>query len=222
MFNVIEKFVSIDGEGPSAGQLATFIRFSKCNLRCSWCDTQYSWDGSSDITEMTAKEIYQYIKDSEVVNVTLTGGEPLIQPQIEELLDLLIQDEKLTTRIETNGSVALATFKEKYKKSNIQFIVDYKLPVSKMTSKMCLENLKVVNRWDVYKFVIASEKDLKAAIELIGEYDLTNRCLVYFSPVVEQISPQIIVEAMKENRLNGVRLQLQLHKYIWPKELRGV
>lgn len=222
MFNVIEKFVSIDGEGPSAGQLATFIRFSKCNLRCSWCDTKYSWDGSSDTTEMTAKEIYQYIKDSRVVNVTLTGGEPLIQPQIEELLDLLSQDEKLTTRIETNGSVSLATFKEKYKTSNIQFIVDYKLPASKMTPKMCLENLKIVNDWDVYKFVIASEIDLEAAIELVKEYDLTNRCLVYFSPVVEQVSPQIIVEAMKENHLNGVRLQLQLHKYIWPKEMRGV
>ncbi len=222
MFNVIEKFVSIDGEGPSAGQLATFIRFSRCNLRCSWCDTKYSWDGSSETTEMTAEEIYQYIKDSGVANVTLTGGEPLIQDHLEKLLDLLSQDKQLTTRIETNGSISIKSLKENYKMSNVQFIVDYKLPDSKMMTTMCHENFEDVDAWDVYKFVIASEKDLKVAIDLVNEYDLTNRCLVYFSPVVEEIAPEMIVEAMKENRLNGVRLQLQLHKYIWPKEMRGV
>jgi len=222
LFNVIEKFISIDGEGPSSGQLAVFIRFSNCNLRCTWCDTGYSWDGTSEETQMTAIEIYNYIKETGVDNVTLTGGEPLIQPGLNRLLDLLVEDKKLTTRIETNGAVSIAKYKAKYRTSNIQFIVDFKLPDSKMTSKMCLDNLTVVDSWDVYKFVIASVADMQNAIEIIHDYDLTNRCHVYFSPVVELISPQVIVEAMKENLLNGVRLQLQLHKYIWPKEMRGV
>jgi len=222
MFNVIEKFVSIDGEGPNAGQLAVFIRFSHCNLRCSWCDTHYSWDGSSQVTPMSAQEIYDYIKETKVVNVTITGGEPLIQPNIEQLLHLLAQDEKLVTRIETNGSVNIVPFKAQNKTPKLQFIVDYKLPGSKMNSKMCLENLVRMDSWDAYKFVIASVDDLQASINLIKDYDLINRCIVYFSPVVEQIAPQLIVEAMKEQNLNGVRFQLQLHKYIWPKEMRGV
>ena len=87
MFNIIEKFLSIDGEGPTAGELATFIRFQGCNLRCSWCDTKYSW-AKEDITEkLNAYEIYKYIKNNKVKNVTLTGGEPLIQNNIEEFLD---------------------------------------------------------------------------------------------------------------------------------------
>ena len=222
MFNVIEKFVSIDGEGPSAGQLAVFIRFSHCNLRCSWCDTHYSWDGSSQVTQMTAQDIYNYIKETGVVNVTITGGEPLIQSGIEDLLSLLALDENLVIRVETNGSVEIAPFKAQNKTAKLQFIVDYKLPASKMTSKMCLENMTKVDHWDVYKFVIASEEDLEHGIKIVKDYDLTSRCLVFFSPVVEQISPELIVNAMKEHRLNGVRFQLQLHKYIWSKEKRGV
>ena len=103
MFNIIEKFVSIDGEGPSAGELATFIRFQGCNLRCAWCDTTYSFD-KSEITEvLSAEEIYSYIKETGVSNVTLTGGEPLFQKNIDEILSLLNDDRNLTLNIETNG-----------------------------------------------------------------------------------------------------------------------
>jgi len=171
---------------------------------------------------MTAQEIYDYIKETGVKNVTLTGGEPLIQSNIETLLYLLSEDESIITHIETNGSVAISPFKQTFKTPNLQFIVDYKLPTSQMTKKMCLDNFTNVNSWDVYKFVIASETDLQKAIDIIKEYDLTGRCLVFFSPVVEKISPELIVNAMKDNCLNDVRFQLQLHKYIWPKEMRGV
>ena len=222
MFNVIEKFISIDGEGPSAGELAAFIRFSRCNIRCSWCDTKYSWDGSCETESMTAQEIHAYIKDSGVANVTLTGGEPLIQEGIGDLIELLSTDPFLTIRIETNGAVDIAELKKRFPTSKVQFIVDYKLPDSRMEHTMIFENFNVLDPWDCYKFVIASERDLHRAIELVGEYDLLERCTVFFSPVIEMIDPVSIVQTMIAKKLNRVKFQLQLHKFIWPKDKRGV
>lgn len=223
-YKVIEKFTSIDGEGPSAGELATFIRFLGCDLCCSWCDTKYSWNGEVKAEPMTAAKIYNYIKQSGANSVTLTGGEPLIQKEIGELIELLAKDENLIIRVETHGGVDIAPFKKRFKGhgSRVQFVVDFKLPTSKMMDKMCLDNFKNVTTHDTYKFVIASVQDLNKAIQLITEMDLVNRCLVYFSPVADLIAPRIIVEKMIEEKLNGVKLQLQLHKYIWPKEMRGV
>ncbi len=222
MFNIVEKFLSIDGEGPSSGELATFIRFQGCNLRCSWCDTTYSWDKASTCEVLSAQKIYNYIKENKVNNVTLTGGEPLIQKNIDELLELLNQDNELTVHIETNGAVNIEPFKNKFNKKNISYIVDFKLPSSKMTNKMDLNNLNVIGSTDVYKFVIGSDEDLQMAYEIVCKYDLTSKCLVYFSPVSGNIDMQEIVEFMKNKRLNKVRLQVQLHKIIWDKNARGV
>lgn len=223
MFNVIEKFISVDGEGPTAGELATFIRFQGCNLRCSYCDTKYSWDEESlrNIEVLSAKEIYDYIKSTKVKNVTLTGGEPLIQKNISSLLELLNDDKDLVVHIETNGSVNIREFKEKYK--NIIFILDYKNPSSNMMKQMDIENFNLIDKKDVYKFVIGSKEDINKALEIIKLYDLQNRCLVYFSPVFDSsLTMEEIVDFMKENNLNNVRLQVQLHKIIWDKEVRGV
>jgi 7-carboxy-7-deazaguanine synthase len=223
-YSVIEKFTSIDGEGPSTGELATFIRFLGCDLRCSWCDTAYSWDGEVKAELMTADEIYNFIKESGAYNVTLTGGEPLIQKGIGDLIEFLAKDENLMIRVETHGGVDIAPFKKRFEDHGrrVQFIVDFKLPTSKMMDKMCLDNLKNVTTHDTYKFVIASAEDLNKAIQLIIEMELIDRCQVYFSPVADLIAPKIIVEKMIEEKLNGVKLQLQLHKYIWPKDMRGV
>lgn len=222
MFNIIEKFLSVDGEGPSSGELATFIRFQGCNLRCSWCDTTYSWDKESTAEVLNAKEIYNYIKETGATNVTLTGGEPLIQENISELLDILNKDDNLKIHIETNGAIDIEPFKQKHKGRNISYIVDFKLPSSNMTSKMNLNNLNVVENSDVYKFVVGSAEDLQMAYELIMKYDLTSKCLVYLSPVSGNIDMQEIVEFMKDKKLNKVRLQTQLHKIIWDKNARGV
>ena len=222
MFNIVEKFLSVDGEGPSSGELAIFIRFQGCNLRCSWCDTTYSWDKESIAEVLTAKEIYNYIKETRVTNVTLTGGEPLIQENIDELLDILNKDDNLKIHIETNGAVDIQPFKKKHKRNNISYIVDFKLPSSNMTNKMNLNNLNVVDNSDVYKFVVGSNKDLEMAYEIIIKYDLTSKCLVYLSPVSGNIDMEEIVEFMKDKKLNKVRLQAQLHKIIWDKNARGV
>ncbi|MDY5211724.1 putative 7-carboxy-7-deazaguanine synthase QueE [Intestinibacter sp.] len=220
MFNIIEKFVSIDGEGPTAGELATFIRFQGCNLRCSWCDTTYSFD-KSEITEvLSAEEIYDYIKSTGVSNVTLTGGEPLFQKDIDEVLSLLNEDEELVVHIETNGAIDILPFKEKY--PNIIFILDYKLGSSNMTHLMKLENFNHVTIKDVYKFVLGSNEDLHEAYKLITKFDLTNKCLVYFSPVFGAIELEDIVEFMKHKNLNKVKLQVQLHKVIWDPNMKGV
>jgi len=222
MFNIIEKFLSIDGEGPTAGELATFIRFQGCNLRCSWCDTNYSWT-EQDITEkLTSEEIYRYIKKNKVDNVTLTGGEPLIQNNIEELLLILSKDDQLKVHIETNGAVNIGKFKQAVKGENISYIVDFKLPSSNMTEKMVMENLNLVSKNDVYKFVVGSKEDLAKAYEIITKYDLVSKCLVYLSPVFGNIDMEYIVDFMKEKNMNKVRLQAQLHKIIWDKDKKGV
>ena len=221
-YKIIEKFTSIDGEGPSAGELATFIRFLGCDLRCTWCDTKYSWDGSVKPEVMCADEIYDDVKMAGVTNVTLTGGEPLIQKGISDVITRLAQDSNLTIRIETHGGIDIAPFKEAHQDPNVQFIVDFKLPSSGMMDRMCHANFEAVDDQDTYKFVIASEEDLAKAIELVTYHGLQEKCLVYFSPVVERIAAKDIVDQMIKEKLNGVRLQLQLHKYIWPKDMRGV
>ena len=222
MLPVIEEFISLDGEGPTAGELAYFVRFADCNLRCSWCDTAYSWDGTTQVQHKTPQQIYDAIQASGIRNVTLTGGEPLIQADILPLLQLLADDDLLLVHIETNGSVDIAPFRQACPADNIIYILDYKLPASNMESQMCMANLQQVTCTDVYKFVIASEADLHRAVELVQQYDLQDRCQVFFSPVRELIDPLVIVDTMKEKRLNRVRLQLQLHKILWPKDMRGV
>jgi len=225
-YKVIEKFVSIDGEGPNAGALAAFIRFLGCDLQCTWCDTKYSWDGSVTPELMTAEEIYEFIKASGAHHVTLTGGEPLIQKGISELIGLLIEDGMLTIRVETHGGVDITPFKAEFDMLvapyDLQFIVDFKLPTSGMCEAMCLDNFNAIGFHDTYKFVIASIEDLEMAIKLVREYKLAGRCHVYFSPVVDLIEPKVIVERMVNEKLNDVKLQLQLHKYIWPRDMRGV
>lgn len=216
--NITEKFLSLDGEGPTAGELAVFVRFCGCSLRCSWCDTTYSFDTCAET--LTPREVYDFIKSQHVTNVTLTGGEPLIQQGIGELLELLDADGSLCVHIETNGAENAAEYKAKFK--SISFIFDYKLPSSGMTDRMCENNLLIADKNDVYKFVAADENDLLTAYEVIKKYDLINRTRVYLSPIPGRLDPACAAEFMKERNLNGVRLQLQLHKLIWGEQARGV
>lgn len=221
-YNVIERFVSIDGEGPTVGEIATFIRFGGCNLVCSWCDTAYSISKDVAGETLTKEEIYKYIKENGAKNVTLTGGEPLIQNEIEQLIDFLSKDKELLIHIETNGSMPIYSYKQFEKLTNVSFIVDYKLPSSGMEKMMEMKNFEVLRLQDVCKFVIETTEDLKRAKEIVDRYRLTEKCLVYFSPITTSIQPVEIVEFMKTNKMNGIRLQIQLHKIIWSPETRGV
>jgi 7-carboxy-7-deazaguanine synthase len=221
MFNVIEKFISVDGEGPSAGELAVFIRFEGCNLRCKWCDTHYSWNGETKSKKTTKEELIDYIIESGIGSVTLTGGEPLIQKGITDFLDELCRMYKGKIQIETNGSIDLSFFKKRYK-GKINYIIDYKLITSGMTDQMEVSNVEYVGPKDVYKFVLGSQEDLNLAYEIIQKYKLQQRCKVHLSTVYENFSLQEVVAFMKEKKLNQVRLQPQLHKLIWHPNDRGV
>ena len=240
---VAEKFTSINGEGTRAGELAVFIRFKGCNLRCSYCDTMWANEPDCQYKEETPEEILNYVLETGIRNVTLTGGEPLIQAGIDKLIaQLLISGRNV--EIETNGSVDINKVRENvkdnlttamngqvindiYDKVNdemerLSMTADYKLAGSNMEQYMKLDNFNNLQSQDTVKFVVSSEEDLKRALEIIRQYNLTEKCYVYFSPVFGKIEPVTIVDFMKDNLINGARVQLQLHKFIWSPDKKGV
>lgn len=219
-YKVVEKFVSINGEGVLAGQLAVFIRFKGCNLNCSYCDTAWANQQDAVCTEMTEQEIYDYIKETGVKNVTLTGGEPLLNHEIIELLGVLTEDKDLNIEIETNGSIDLSAFAKV--SDFLSFTMDYKLPGSLMESKMLVKNFDILTKKDTVKFVAGSLEDLNCAKEIIKKYQLIDKCHVYLSTIYGKIDIKNVVEYMIKNKMNGVTLQLQMHKIIWEPNKRGV
>lgn len=219
-FNIAETFLSINGEGTRAGQLAFFVRFTGCNLSCSYCDTQWANVPGAPCEKMTEEEIYYKIKESGAANVTVTGGEPMLQPGIGTLLDFLCRDPGLYVEVETNGSIPLAPYYSLPLRP--AFTMDYKLGSSGMEQAMCLDNLPLLDNRDTVKFVCGSGEDLLRAEEIIRTYGLIGRTNVYLSPVFGAIEPAEMVEFMKAHRLVGVTLQLQLHKFIWDPRERGV
>ena len=219
-FKVVERFVSINGEGRRSGQLAIFIRFAGCNLNCSYCDTLWANEKDVSYELISSKDIYDYIKSQKIKNVTLTGGEPLMQKGIVELLKLLSKDKELYVEIETNGSVLLDEFLDI--ENSPSFTMDYKLPSSNMENKMALDNFRYLTNKDTVKFVSGSIEDLEKAKEIIKKYNLVNTTNIYISPVFGKINLDTIVEFMKNNKMNGVNLQLQLHKIIWDPNKKGV
>ena len=206
--NVNEIFYSVDGEGKRAGQLATFVRLAGCNLRCSYCDTKYAFD---DGREMTANEIADAVKNYR--NVTLTGGEPLLQ-DCHELLNLL---RNHNVNIETNGSITLDDYLEY---ANVFFTMDFKCYSSRMVDAMKYSNLKILRERDVLKFVVGDKSDLELAREICFEFK--PKSAIYISPVYGKIELPVIVVFMKQYRLEDWRLQVQLHKIIWSPDERGV
>jgi len=219
-YKVAEKFTSINGEGKCAGQLAVFIRFQGCNLDCGYCDTKWANKKQAVYEAMTEEDIYTYIKNTGIKNVTLTGGEPLLQRGIEALIKKLSGDRGLRVEIETNGSICIKEYQEI--ENPPEFTMDYKLPDSGMTQFMCLDNFSYLKKKDTVKFVAGGKSDLETAKQVIEKYSLTEKCNVYLSPVFGKINPAEIVEFMLENRMNKVNLQLQMHKFIWEPERRGV
>ncbi len=222
LYPVIERFVSIDGEGRHAGRLAAFIRFSGCNLRCSYCDTPWAQDDEATVELARLEELVAWVAKQPCACVTITGGEPALQSHLPELIAALAGLEHIEViELETNGSVDLTTLATD-RPAKLQFTMDYKLPSSGMEAKMHTENFSLLEQSDVVKFVIGSQEDLETMASIVRKYDLEQRCSVYLSPVFAQIDPAHIVDFMKEHDLAQVTLQLQLHKIIWPDSERGV
>lgn len=220
IYKVVETFISINGEGQHAGELALFIRFAGCNLNCNYCDTR--WANQPDVVyqKMTETEIKALVTDSGVRNVTLTGGEPLLQPGMYQLLETIGSLPDIRIEIETNGSVDIGPYMTLIRRP--AFTLDYKLPGSGMEAGMNTENYRYLTKEDTVKFVISDKADLTRAREIIEQYQLEGRCGIYYSPVFGRIRPAEIVDDMIEHRLNGVHMQLQMHKFIWDPEQRGV
>lgn len=214
---VIEKFISINGEGMKQGELAIFIRLAGCNLRCTYCDTTYSFINPK-YTEESAQEILTYCLDSGITNVTLTGGEPLIHDGVYDLIKALSMNN-FNIEIETNGSVSIKDYLDL---DNVSFTLDYKTACSKTNRFMDFDNYKYLRRKDSIKFVCASISDLEESLDIINKYNLINKCNLIFSPVWDAIKFEDIVNFMKEHKLNKARMQLQIHKIIWDKDTKGV
>ena len=212
---VNEIFTSIEGEGIRMGYPVTFIRLYGCNLNCNYCDTRYSCEGK-DYTAMQIPSIVKEVEQLGVKRITLTGGEPLIHPQAEYLVNALLK-EGYEVNIETNGSIDIYPY---IKKENVIITMDYKSISSGMVDKLNHENLKYLRNQDVLKFVVGNKEDLDDMKRIIEIY--SPSCNIFVSPIFTKIELSDMVDYIKDNKLNDCRIQVQLHKIIWEPNQRGV
>ena len=246
--NVIEIFASIDGEGSRQGLLTTFLRLHDCNIRCSYCDTTYSYGIDSIFTEMTASEVANVIESLGNHRITITGGEPLLQEAaVVELIDELnrrkaetmqdntsgqagstciididkfdkremLNDSLYDFNIETNGTIIPS-----FHRDNVWFTYDYKTPSSLAEESMNVDIFKVATERDLIKFVVGSPEDLDCMRRIIEQYPTVAQ--IYVSPVWGQIEAVLIIDYMKAYNLQNVRFQLQIHKFVWDPDAKGV
>lgn len=217
---VVEIFKSIDGEGVRAGLPVVFVRLYGCNLNCSYCDTPYSHTTEQDkAVELHPQVIVDWVVNSGIPRVTITGGEPLIHQDIEKLIDSLIK-RGIEVNIETNGTKPIPVKYQAGERRLLFFTMDYKCPSSGMESAMNIENLNTLKNCDVLKFVVGCKGDLDAACTIIN--NLQSDPQIFFSPVFGKIEASEIVDYMMEKKMWNCRVQVQLHKIIWDPNERGV
>lgn len=209
---VCEIFTSIQGESSSAGVLSTFVRLSGCNLRCSYCDTTYAYYDGAELTE---DEIINKVKAIGVKTVEITGGEPLLQEGVLHVVKRLL-DDGFKVLIETNGSIDIRDIDRR-----AIIILDIKTPNSGMSEKMKMSNLDYLSQKDEVKFVITNREDYEWAKGVVSGHSLVDRCKVLFSPAFGMLKPRDLSEWIISDRVE-VRLNLQLHKYIYGPDRRGV
>lgn len=200
---ICEIFHSIQGEGLMMGVPTTFVRTVGCNLRCAWCDTQYSMDGGE---EMSVDEIMDHIGD--VKHVCVTGGEPMLQPEMPELLRRLVAAGKQVV-LETNGSVDLSDVPD----DPLMLIsMDIKCPSSGMTEKMLMSNFRYLLKKDQLKFIVEDDADFDFALEILRENPVDTN--VIFGPVGGTVKLEWLVGRVLESGIDA-RVLPQLHKIIW-------
>ncbi len=212
VLKVNEIFHSIQGESRHAGRPCVFVRLTACNLRCVWCDTAYAFEEGSD---WTVGSICDRLAGYGTRYVLVTGGEPLLQPGVHDLIGELL-DREHEVALETGGSLDLAPLDPR-----VMVVMDLKCPGSGMIDRNRWENLARIKRTDEIKFVIADRADYDWARGILRQHALASRCGVLFSPVHGGPDPRALAEWILADAL-PVRLQLQIHKYIWPPDARGV
>ncbi len=202
---VCEIFASIQGESTYQGLPCIFIRLSGCNLRCSYCDTAYSYDIGKD---MVLEEIVNTVKNFEIQLVEITGGEPLLQPGSILLMEKLLE-LGYKVLLETNGSLSIKNVPQAVIK-----IMDIKLFSSGMHAHNDYENINYLTEKDEIKFVISDKKDYDEAVRIISAYGLNGKMKLLFSPAEPGIKMHELAEFILKDKL-PVRLNLQLHKILW-------
>ena len=207
-----EIYYSVQGESTHAGRPCIFIRLTYCNLRCSYCDTEYAFYDGKD---MEITDIMSEIKQWDCNLVEVTGGEPLFQEECIDLLNELV-NSNYEVMLETGGSLSISNVPKKVIK-----IVDFKCPSSKMVKKNLWSIVDGLQPHDEVKFVIGDRGDFDWAKDRITKYSLDKICTLLFSPTFGEIDPQQIVKWILADNL-PVRMQMQMHKMIWSPEEKGV
>lgn len=212
MIKINEIFYSIQGETSYVGHPTVFIRTTGCNLRCTYCDTQYSYyEGSF----MKSADIISKVKDFGAKYVCVTGGEPLLQKDILSLMTDLC-DLEYAVSLETSGSKSIEKVDPR-----VKVILDVKTPDSAEENSFLLENIRWSNPSTEFKFVICSDNDFEWTEAFCRQHDLFKKFAVLYSPSFGQVSETWLAEKILAKKSNA-RLQLQLHKYIWSPDTRGV
>lgn len=224
---VVEIFKSINGEGPFAGLPSIFIRLAGCNLRCSYCDTTYSFKGRNFTNETVERIVEIAVRmraESGINRITLTGGEPLMHSETGSLIDSLYFSS-FNIEVETNGTFNPYSMDRGFIPSNfITFTMDYKCGssgISRYEAQETLENLNDLKSSDAIKFVVRIQ-DLPEVLHIMKTRSEKWRCRnIFISPVWGDIEPERLVRFVIDNQLD-MRVQLQLHKIIWDPDKRGV
>jgi 7-carboxy-7-deazaguanine synthase len=207
---ISEIFFSLQGETRTSGIPTVFIRLTGCPLRCVYCDTAYAFSGGET---MSINDIITRTRAYPAQYVTVTGGEPLAQRNCLRLLSVLC-DEGYEVSLETGGSIDVSGVDPRVVK-----VIDVKTPASGEESSNRLENLAHLGTRDQLKFVICDRRDYEWSVEMISRLDLPSRCEVLFSPAHGQLEPGLLADWILSDGLR-VRLQIQLHKYLWG-DVRG-
>lgn len=218
--SVYSSFVSLSGESSSSGKRTLFIRLRGCNLRCSYCDTCYAQEVSQDpqYLQDIKKLITTTIKNNNsIVNIIITGGEPLLQLSASDMkaLDLLAYDLGVTLQIETNGSISLPVNSGLLKDTS--YVIDYKLPSSNEEASMHLENFKRVSMYDEVKFIIKDETDFTQMLNIVNTYSLDTRVkYIWASPCYGVVDMEWLWSQVVASTIPNLRIQVQIHKIFVP------
>ncbi|BCA55399.1 7-carboxy-7-deazaguanine synthase [Nitrospira sp. KM1] len=209
---ITEIFHSIQGESSYVGMPCVFVRLTGCPLRCNWCDTEYAFHGG---TEWSIDTLLTKVSSYNCPLVEVTGGEPLAQPEVFLFITKLC-DEGYTVLIETSGVLDIEPVDRR-----AHVILDVKCPASGMADRMNWSNLSKLEAKDEVKFVLGDRRDYDWARDVIDRFDLIKRCPILMSPVFGSVEPRQLADWVLEDQL-PVRFQLQIHKFIWAPDMRGV
>lgn len=212
MLKINEIFFSIQGESSLAGWPTVFIRTSGCHLRCHYCDTKYAYYEGQ---KLELQEIIEKVKAFPARHVCLTGGEPLLQKESLRLM-LSLCDLNYTVSLETSGDLDCSEVDTRVRK-----IIDIKTPDSGEANKFFMGNLELAGPNTEFKFVICSEKDFFWAENFVADNKVIQKSQIFYSPSYEQLDARWLAEKILKEK-SSARLQLQLHKYIWSPDSRGV